>query len=104
MSKINRPISQLQEEHKEHLVEFYDQHPQASKQDAVDSLTQAFEGFSLKKTSVSNFILYVCNLTFKRVTPQPFVRNRDDQIKKRFEWVTAMLKTDMNYLTNCVFL
>jgi hypothetical protein len=84
-NKVNRPSSQLQDEHKEHLTKFYDEYPQASKQDAVGSLTKAFEEFSLKKTSVGDFILYDCNLTFKRITPQPLARNSDEQIQKRFE-------------------
>jgi hypothetical protein len=83
-NKINRTSSQLQDEHKERLTKFYYEYPQASKQDAVASLIKAFEGFSLKRTSVGNFILYDCNLTFKRITPQPLARN-SEQIQKRFE-------------------
>jgi hypothetical protein len=93
----------LQDERKEHLIQFYDEHPLTSKQDAVDSLNQTFEGFSLKKTSVGNFILYNCSLTIKRLTLQPNARNNTDKMEKCFGWVTAMLKSDMGHLRNCVF-
>lgn len=76
---------------KEQLIEFYYEYP------------QAFERFFLKKTSASSLILYDCNLAFKRVTPQPLARNSDEQIRKRFRWITETLKTGMNYLANCVF-
>ncbi|ORE21288.1 hypothetical protein BCV71DRAFT_58037 [Rhizopus microsporus] len=33
----------------------------------------------------------------------PLARNSDDQIWKCFEWVTAMLKKNMDYLASCVF-
>lgn len=93
----------MQDERKEHLIQFYDEHPLASKQDAVDSLIQAYEGFSFKKASVGNFIHYDCSLTIKRLPIQPIARNNTDKIEKCFEWVTAMLKSDMDYLRNCVF-
>ncbi|KAL4215273.1 hypothetical protein AB4K20DRAFT_1862527 [Rhizopus microsporus] len=65
-NKVNRLASQLQENHKKHLIDFFDIYPQATRQDAVESLTEAFENFNLKTTAVGNFILYECNLTVKR--------------------------------------
>lgn len=51
-NKVNRNKSQLNEEHKSHLINFYDDHPQARVIDAVTSLTETFENFSLKETTV----------------------------------------------------
>lgn len=34
----------------------------------MENLTEAFKNFSLKETSVGNFILNECNLTVKRAT------------------------------------
>ncbi|GAA5814371.1 hypothetical protein MFLAVUS_007866 [Mucor flavus] len=102
-NKVNRKESQLQEEHKQHLLEIFEKNPQATKQDAVDSLTEAFEGFNLKKNSVGNFILHDCNLTIKRITLHPVNRNAADNRNERHDWVTSVLKTDMKYLSNCVF-
>lgn len=101
---FNRKPSQLQEEHKEHLLNFFDKYPQATRHDAVESLTEAFENFSLKETSVGNFILNECNLTVKRATLQPLARNSPDNLEKRHSWIKKWAETtDMNYLQNCVF-
>lgn len=100
---FNRKPSQLQEEHKEHL-DFFAKYPQATRHDAVESLTEAFENFSLKETSVGNFILNECNLTVKRATLQPLTRNSPDNLEKRHSWIKKWAETtDMNYLQNCVF-
>lgn len=53
-NKVNHKESQLQKKHKQHLLELFEKNPQATRQDAVDSLTEAFEGFKLKKNSVYN--------------------------------------------------
>ncbi|KAI8098193.1 uncharacterized protein B0P05DRAFT_576595 [Gilbertella persicaria] len=82
-NKFNRKPSQLQAEHKYHLINFFDEHPQARKEDAVESLTKAFEGFNLKKSSVGSFILNECNLTVKRVTRHPEGRNTPGRIEER---------------------
>lgn len=64
----NRKSSQLKQEHKQHLLEFFDSHPQATRHDVVENLIEAFEGFNLKEISVGNFILHECNLALKRAT------------------------------------
>ena len=46
----------LQQEHKEYIINLYDQHPDARVVDVIESLTKSFEHFNLKETSVHNFI------------------------------------------------
>ncbi|CEJ03624.1 hypothetical protein RMCBS344292_17603 [Rhizopus microsporus] len=95
----NRKPPQLQNEHKQHLVQFFDKFPQATRRDAVDSLTEEFQNFNLKETSVGNFILYECNLTFKRATLHPVARNSAENLDKRYHWAKKWVEnTDMNYL------
>lgn len=72
---VNRPRSQLQEEQKKHIVKFYDDKPFATTDEAVESLIAAFEGFSLKRTTVDNFIIKECNLSMKKLSRQPKARN-----------------------------
>ncbi|KAI9268688.1 hypothetical protein BY458DRAFT_436843, partial [Sporodiniella umbellata] len=55
-NKVNRAGSQLQVEHKHFLMNLFDEEPQATRQDVVDALTAAFEGFSLKASQVGTFI------------------------------------------------
>ncbi|KAL9536563.1 hypothetical protein MBANPS3_012559 [Mucor bainieri] len=95
--------SRLQEEHKQYLIQFFDEQPQATRQDAVDALTADFEGFSLKESQVGTFIKNECNLTVKRITRHPKARNCPETLLKRKVWVEKWSKTDMNYLNNCVF-
>lgn len=102
-NKQNRPKPQLDEKHRIHLINFYDDHPQARVIDAVASLTKQFEGFTLKETSVQNFLKYECNLPFKKITTHPLPRNGPTKIANRIAWVEEWSKTDMNYLENCVF-
>ncbi|KAI8080684.1 uncharacterized protein B0P05DRAFT_636906, partial [Gilbertella persicaria] len=46
---VNRPKPQLDERHKVHLLEFYDNWPQARVLDAMESLTQKFSDLNVKK-------------------------------------------------------
>ncbi|KAG1205954.1 hypothetical protein G6F69_009170 [Rhizopus microsporus] len=52
MNKVNRDESQLQEEHKYSLIHLFDEQPQATRTNAVDSLTATFEDFSLKESQI----------------------------------------------------
>ncbi|KAI7904674.1 uncharacterized protein BX663DRAFT_484778 [Cokeromyces recurvatus] len=57
---------QLDEKHKIHLLNFYGSNPQARVVDAVCSLTEKFESFTLKESSVRSFLKTECNLSFKK--------------------------------------
>ncbi|KAI9272358.1 hypothetical protein EDC94DRAFT_498937, partial [Helicostylum pulchrum] len=59
--------------------------------------------FNLQKTSVRNFMKNECNLSFKRVTLHSSERNSKERVQQRFEWVERWTSTDMDYLSNCVF-
>ncbi|CEG76332.1 hypothetical protein RMATCC62417_11241 [Rhizopus microsporus] len=101
---LNRKPSQLEEENKQHLIQFFDECPQATRRDAVESLMEKFENFSLKEASVGNFILRECNLTAKRASLHPVARSSADNLEKRYHWAKKWAETtDMNYLENCVF-
>ncbi|KAI7906906.1 uncharacterized protein BX663DRAFT_494164 [Cokeromyces recurvatus] len=71
--KINRPKAQLREENKHRSLEFFDEYTQATRNDAMDSLTEKekFEGLNIKGFSFGSFILHECNLTVKTVTRHP---------------------------------
>lgn len=100
---INRKTSQLSQEHKDNIKNFYDENPCATIQDASRNLTESFEGFNLKSTVVGKFISEECNFSIKRPTRHPAARNDEKRKRERFEWVQKITETDMNYLENCVF-
>lgn len=103
-NKTDTKKSQLREEHKEHLIHFFDEYPHARVSDAVDELTKSFEGFSLKETVVGKFISTECNLSIKKVTRHPVARNQNAKVIERREWVEKWSKTDMDYTKNCIFI
>lgn len=45
----SRPVSQLDDRHKDHLVKFFDENKRATIDDAVKDLTQSFENLEIKK-------------------------------------------------------
>ncbi|KAL4206346.1 hypothetical protein AB4K20DRAFT_1871527 [Rhizopus microsporus] len=61
----NRAPSQLNENHKMHLINFFDENPSAVIQDAVENLTKSFEGLEIKKSRVAEFMKEDCNLSIK---------------------------------------
>ncbi|KAG1077518.1 hypothetical protein G6F42_024792 [Rhizopus arrhizus] len=65
-NKINKSAGQLDEKHKIHLLNFYDSNPQARVVDAVCSLTEKVESFTLKESSVRSFLKTEGNLSFKK--------------------------------------
>lgn len=46
------------EKYKVHLINFYDNHPQARVSDTVTFLTGKFENVSLKATGIRNLLLF----------------------------------------------
>ncbi|KAG1150435.1 hypothetical protein G6F37_000874 [Rhizopus arrhizus] len=100
----SRPVSQLDDRHKDHLVRFFDKNKRATIEDAVNSLTQSFAGIQIKKTRMSEFMKDECNLSIKVISRHPTARNSPAVIEKRAVWVKEWLEKGMIYLQNCVFL
>lgn len=100
----NRAKSQLQEPQNLHILELFDNKPYITTDEVVDSLTKAFEGFTLKKSTVNGFILHECNLTIKRLQRQPKARNDPTRIDARYEWVIKYDNLDIEFLQSCIFI
>ncbi|KAG1138410.1 hypothetical protein G6F37_010539 [Rhizopus arrhizus] len=73
----SRPVSQLDDRHKDHLTSFFDENKRATIEDAVNSLTKSFKDLHIKKTRVAEFMKV---------------------------WVKEWLEKGMVYTHNCVFL
>ncbi|KAG1054515.1 hypothetical protein G6F43_003481 [Rhizopus delemar] len=100
----SRPMSQLDDRHKDHLVRSFDKNKRATIEDTVNSLTQSFAGIQIKKTKVSEFMKDECNLSIKVISRHPTARNSPDVIEKRAVSVKEWLEKGMIYLQNCMFL
>lgn len=55
-NKVHIKESQLQDEHKTYLIEFFDENPHVRVSDAVEELTKNFKGFTLKENHLHNFV------------------------------------------------
>jgi transposase-like protein len=86
----NRAPSQLNEQHKAHLVDFFDENPSAVIQDAVDSLTKSFEGLQIKKSRVAEFMKDDCNLSKKRAICAKVLRG----LESSEQWRVRVLRVD----------
>lgn len=72
----NKPPSKLNNEHKAHLTDFFDENPSAIIQDAVQNLIKSFEDSQTKESRVAEFMKEGCNLSIKVITRHPAVRNK----------------------------
>ena len=100
----NRPQSKLNEQHKSHLIDFFDENPSAVIQDAVENLTKIFEGLDIKKSRVAEFMKKECNLSIKVITRHSVARNSNATLEKRATWVKEWLDKGILFKENCVFI
>ncbi|KAG1349169.1 hypothetical protein G6F62_003658 [Rhizopus arrhizus] len=84
----SRPVSQLDDRHKDHLTSFFDENKRATIEDAVNT----------------EFMRDECNLSIKVISRHPAKRNSPDVIEKRAVWAKEWLEKGMIYPQNCVFL
>lgn len=73
----------LNEEHKKHIISFYDDNPFAVVDQAMDSLISVFAGLRIGKTVVYNFMTSECNMTSKKAQIHLIQRNSPDYIKRK---------------------
>jgi Tat protein secretion system quality control protein TatD with DNase activity len=94
----------MNEQHKVHLIDFFDENLSAVIQDAVENSTKSIEGLEIKKSRVAEFMKEECNLSIKVVTRHPVARNSNKTLEDRAKWVKEWLEKDIIYMQNCVFL
>lgn len=100
----NTSKPKLNEEHKTFLKDLVDQDPSSSLNDMLDSLTESFEGLIVSKSSLHRFVKNDCALSFKLVRKESVERNSVSKIQQRFDFVTQVMDSDVDYLSNCVFI
>jgi hypothetical protein len=94
----------LTEEHKQFLLKYIDENPSAVLIEVVESLVRNFEGLKVSRSTVYNFMTNQCNLSIKQAQFHPVERNSEEKIHQRYDWVRKWKQTDMDFMTNCVFL
>ncbi|KAG0735119.1 hypothetical protein G6F32_012658 [Rhizopus arrhizus] len=96
--------SQLNDQHKKQLVDFYDEKPTATIEDGVEELIKIFEGLAIKNSRVAEFMKDECNLSIKSVTRHSAERNSPKTIKARAVWVAEWSAKEIDYYNNCIFI
>ncbi|CAO3701945.1 unnamed protein product [Rhizopus stolonifer] len=94
----------LDEEHKEFLVNLIDEKPSIVLDEMMENLTDQFSSLQIKKTALYNFVTKKCNISLKRAHFHAVDRNSPEKIQARHRWVEVWNETDMDYLSNCVFI
>ncbi|KAG1392301.1 hypothetical protein G6F58_012540 [Rhizopus delemar] len=94
----------LDEEHKLAVADFIDANPSAAVVEVTDHLLNRFDDLKVSRSTVYNFMRSECNLSLKKADFHSIERNSPAKIEERHDWVRKWKNTDMNFLTNCVFL
>ncbi|EIE83942.1 hypothetical protein RO3G_08647 [Rhizopus delemar RA 99-880] len=94
----------LNDERKMTVVKFIDANPFAAVVEATENLLNRFNNLKVSCSTVYNFMRSECNLSLKKADFHSIERNSPAKIEERHDWVRKWENTDMNFLTNCVFL
>ncbi|CEP20029.1 hypothetical protein [Parasitella parasitica] len=100
---VGRPAL-LNDRHKAHLVDFIDKEPALVLDQMMESLTASFIDLEISKIALYRFVTKECKISLKKAHFHSVDRNSPDNIKARKEWVEELMNTDMDYLSNCVFI
>ncbi|KAG1357376.1 hypothetical protein G6F62_001669 [Rhizopus arrhizus] len=102
-NSVERPPS-LGEEHRIFLVDYTDKKSSLTLDEIMDDLSARFMVLSISKTAVYNFVKEKCRNSLKKVHFHSVERNSSENIKRRYEWIKKRMETDMDYLSNCIFI
>jgi hypothetical protein len=94
----------LNDDHKVYLKNFVDDNPSSNADDMMEALCDSFDGLTVSKTSLYRFLKEECAISFKLVRKESVERNSVVKIQQRFEYVTQVMESDVDYLSNCVFI
>ncbi|EIE86653.1 hypothetical protein RO3G_11364 [Rhizopus delemar RA 99-880] len=90
--------------HKATVISFINANPSATVVEVSEHLLKRFHDLKVSRSTVNNFIRRECNLSLKKADFHSIERNSSKKIEERYNWVCKQEKTDMNFLTNCLFL
>ncbi|KAG1084320.1 hypothetical protein G6F42_021837 [Rhizopus arrhizus] len=94
----------MDDRHKTHLVDLIDEEPSLVLEQMMDSLTASFIDLEISKTVPYNFVTKECKISLKRAHFHSVDPKSPGKIKARKEWVEEWMNTDMDYMSNCVFI
>ncbi|KAI9277882.1 hypothetical protein BY458DRAFT_566534, partial [Sporodiniella umbellata] len=96
--------SKVTAEHCKFLAQIVEESPQATANDALESLTKQFEGLTISRSQLHCHMKITLNLKVKYATFELVARNDAENLGKRFEWYQIHAKIDLDFLKNHVFI
>ena len=102
-NSVGRPPS-LREEHRVFLIDYIDKKPALTLDEIMDGLSAQFMDLSISKTATYNFVKEKRRISLKKAHFHPAERNSSENIERRYTWIKRWMETDMDYLSNCVFI
>jgi transposase len=106
-SGSGRPVGRppiLGLEHKEFLTNLIDEKPSLVLDEMMENLMNQFSNLQIKKTALYNFVTEKCSISLKRAHFHAIERNSPEKIEDRYIWVKFWQETDMDFMSNCVFI
>lgn len=98
------PKPRLNDEHKDYLKDIVDDNPSSTLVDMLDALCTSFDGLNVSKYSLNRFLKDECAFSFKLARKESVDRNSEAKIEQRFQYVTQLMDSDVDYLSNCIFI
>ncbi|KAK4512155.1 uncharacterized protein ATC70_013398 [Mucor velutinosus] len=94
----------LNDDHNAHLKKEFVDSPSATIDQAMENLIGAFPGLKISKSLAHQYMVNDCALSFKKAHLHSKQRNSPESIQNRYEWVKKWEQTDVDYMSNYVFL
>lgn len=98
------PYPKLNDDHKEYLTKYVEENPSAILDEMMDNLSETFMDLTVSRSTLHSFLKKECAISFKLARKESVERNSSKKIQERFDFVTKVLKSGIEYLSNCVFI
>ncbi|RCH91727.1 hypothetical protein CU097_011536 [Rhizopus azygosporus] len=102
--KAIEPEGKLDEDMKGFVTEYNKEYTYATMDQLTKELTEYFENLKLLKATLHHYMAGLWELSFKKANLEPIERNSPAKIQARVDWIEKWYSTEMDYMTNCVFI
>ncbi|KAG2228682.1 hypothetical protein INT48_005375 [Thamnidium elegans] len=94
----------LKDEHTVFIFELLANEPTLTVEAVTDHLSKEFRDIQITPRSVENHMKKKCRLTYKRIIPRYYGRNKDETVAKRRDAVAYWVSQNIDFMNECVFL
>ncbi|CEP14349.1 hypothetical protein [Parasitella parasitica] len=94
----------LKDEHTVSIFELLANEPTLTVEAVTDDLSKEFRDIQITPRSVEDHMKKKCHLTYKRIIPRYYGRNKDETVAKRRDAVAYWVSQNIDFMNECVFL